>query len=311
MFAYTVRRTIYMMPIFFGIALLLFLLFNVAGGDPAVLMLGKHANAQAIAELRAELGLDQPLPMQFLNNFVQMITFDFGRSYTTRQQIISMIGEAAPVSLSLMLPAFVITTLLAISIGLLVAFFRGTWIDRFAVVLSVMGISIPVLAYILFGQYFFAYEMGWFPISGYSRYFPDAIFYLALPALLYVVSTLGYDVRFYRTVMLDEIYKDYIRTARAKGLSERVILFKHLLKNAMIPIITLIVLQIPFLITGSLLLENFFGIPGMGSMLIDALNSADFPVVKAIVTILAIAYMFFTLLTDILYAVVDPRISLK
>lgn len=300
-----------MVPIFFGIAVLTFLLFNVAGGDPVIMMLGKHANAQAIAELRAQLGMDQPIYIQFWDNLVQMITFDFGRSYSTRQEITAMMADAVPVTLSLTVPAFAITTLLAIAIGLLVAFFRGTWIDKTAVVVSVMGISIPSLAYILFGQYVFAYELGMFPISGYSRYFPDVIAYLALPTIIWVMFSLGYDVRFYRTVMLDEIYKDYIRTARSKGLNEKVIMFKHLLKNAMIPILTVIVIQIPFLIIGSLLVENFFGIPGMGSMLIDALNSSDFPVVKAIVTVSSIMYMLFTLLTDILYALVDPRVSLK
>jgi peptide/nickel transport system permease protein len=171
-------------------------------------------------------------------------------------------------------------------------------------------ISLPSLAYILFGQYFLSYKLGWFPISGFT-WGPDMLRYLALPVLILVVLSIGSELRFYRTVMLDEIGQDYIRTARAKGLAERVVMFKHVLKNASIPILTNLVLSIPFLITGALLIESFFALPGMASLLIDAFNTSDLPVIKAEVILLSMLYMVFNLLSDICYSLADPRITLK
>ncbi len=309
--AYVVRRFIYMIPILFGIALITFLLFNMVGGDPVLTMLGKHANAQSITELRHELGLDQPLWAQFLDFLKQIVTFDFGRSYSTKQDIMEQFLRAAPVSFSFAFPAFLISVSLSVSLALVVAFWRGTWVDRLFVVVGVVGLSVPSLAYILFGQYLLAYKWSLFPISGYSPDMPEMFSYIALPVIIWVVLAFGGELRFYRTVMLDEINQDYIRTARAKGLSERVVMFKHVLKNAMIPIITSIVIEIPFLITGALLIENFFGIPGLGSQLVDAFNTSDLPVIKAQVVMFSILYMVFNLLTDVLYAAVDPRVSLK
>jgi peptide/nickel transport system permease protein len=310
MLNYVIRRVLYMVPVLFGIALVTFLLFNVVGGDPVLTMVGRHADAQTIADLRAELGLNRPLYMQFVDYLRQIVTFDYGRSYSTKREIMSMMMETAPVSFSLALPGFLITTVLSIGMSLFVAFWRGTWIDRVIVVVSVFMISVPSLAYILFGQYFLSYKLGWFPISGFS-WGPEMFSFLALPIIIWVAVSVGGDLRFYRTVMLDEIYQDYIRTARSKGLSERVVMFKHVLKNAMIPVITNMVIQIPFLITGALLLESFFGLPGMGSLLIDAFNTSDFPVIKAEVMLISILYMIFNLISDILYSVVDPRITLQ
>jgi peptide/nickel transport system permease protein len=311
MLNYIVRRVLYMIPIMLGIALVVFILFNLVGGDPVLVMLGKHVNQQAIDDLRAELGLNKPLYMQFFDFLKQIVTMDFGRSYSTKQDIFQMMRDTAPVSFVVAFPAFVISVIMAIALALFVAFWRGSWIDRFIVVGCVMLISIPSLAYILFGQYLLAYQYGWFPISGFSWGFPDTLSYIGLPTLILIALSLGGELRFYRTIMLDEVYQDYIRTARSKGLSERVVMFKHVLKNAMIPIITTVVIEIPFLITGSLLVESFFGLPGMGSMIVDALNTSDFPVLKASVVVLSIFYMIANLVSDILYSLVDPRITLK
>jgi peptide/nickel transport system permease protein len=168
-----------------------------------------------------------------------------------------------------------------------------------------------MLAYIIFFQYFLSYKMGMFPISGYDAGFDSRWQYLVLPIVIWVIVSIGSEVLLYRTVIVDEIFNDYVRTARAKGLTEKVVLFKHVLKNAMIPIITNIVLEIPFLYTGSLLLENFFGIPGLGGMTVQALNNADFPVIKAMTYIGSVLYVVFNLLSDVAYAVVDPRIKLE
>jgi peptide/nickel transport system permease protein len=307
---YILRRVLYMVPILFGIALITFLLFNVVGGDPVLLMVGRHATPQTIADMRAELGLDQPLYMQFLDFLWQIVTFDYGRSYSTKQDIFSMVTQAAPVSLVLAVPGFLISNLLSISLALFVAFWRGTWIDRSIVVVSVLLISLPSLAYILFGQYFLSYYLGIFPISGFS-WGPEMVSFIALPCIIWIFLSVGAELRLYRTVMLDEVSQDYIRTARSKGLAERVVMFKHVLKNAMIPIITNLVIQIPLLITGALLLESFFAIPGMASLLIDAFNTSDLPVIKAEVMLLSMLYMVFNLISDICYSLADPRVTLK
>ncbi len=311
MLVYVVRKLLYTIPIILGVSLIIFMLFNMVGGDPTDIMLGRHATLQQKVELSHELGLDRPLPQQYLSFVGQIVTFDFGRSYSTKQKVSDMILRGAPASLSLAVPAFLIETLAAIIIALIVSFYRGSWVDRSIVVACVIGMSVSALAYILFGQYFFAYKMGWFPISGYSDDPVERFQYVALPALIWVAVGLGLNVRVFRTFVLDEIGNDYVRTARAKGLAEGVVLFKHVLKNASIPILTYTVIEIPFLITGSFLLESFFGIPGIGSITIDAINNADFPVIKAMTTIGTLLFIGGNLLTDVLYSVVDPRVRLS
>lgn len=311
MLNYIIRRLLYSIPILFGIALITFLMFNVISLDPVLIMAGRHANAQLIAELREQLGLNKPLYMQFLDFVKQILTFDFGRSYSTKQDVMSMIYKAAPVSFSVAFPGFVLTQFFSISVGLFLAFWRGSWVDKFTVIGAVAIISIPTLSIVLFCQYQLAYVMGLFPISGYSYVFPDAIRYIMLPVIIFFALSFGFELRFYRTVMLDEMGQDYIRTARSKGLNERVIMFKHVLKNAMIPIITNVIIEIPALLTGAILIESFFSIPGMGSQIIDAINSSDIPVIKCQVVVVSLLYMVFNLITDVCYALVDPRVSLK
>ena len=311
MLAYIVRKLLSAIPILFGVALVVFVLFNMVGGDPTYQMLGKHANVQQIAQLMHEYGFDQPKYIQFAQYLKQIVTFDYGRSYATKQPINQMILDGMGPSLTLMVPAFFITTILAISIGLLVAYFRGRWIDRVVVIACVFGMSLSMLAYILFGQYFLAYKMGWFPISGFETTWPERFQYIAMPAIIFVAVSLGYDVRFYRTAILEETNQDYVRTARAKGLSEPKIFFKHVLKNSMVPILTNIVIEIPLLILGAFLLESFFGIPGLGSMTIDAIHNSDFPVIKAMTTLVAILFILGNLATDVMYTWVDPRVRLR
>ena len=317
MMRFILRRTLYTIPILLGVMLIIFVLFNMVGGDPTYQMLGKHATASQIAELRQELGLDKSRVEQFFDYVGQVITFDYGRSYGTKQKISEMIWMGIPASLSLAIPAFLVETLLAIAIALLVSFYRGGLIDRTIVFLCVMGMSISSLAYILFGQYVLAFKLSSFlgfsvfPISGYDSDWIERIRYIALPAMIWVAVGLGINVRIFRTFMLDEVGQDYVRTARAKGLNEKKILFKHVLKNGMIPILTYIVIEIPFLITGSFLLESFFGIPGLGSITIDAIHNSDFPVIKAMTTIETLLFIGANLMTDVLYSVVDPRVRFK
>jgi peptide/nickel transport system permease protein len=310
-YLYAFRRLLYVIPVVLGVCAIIFVLFNVVAPDPTLIMLGKHASLEQMNDLRRELGLNRPWPDQYWDIVKSAFTFDFGRSWNTKQEIITMIKSGAIPSLTLSVPAFVISTILALLISLLVAFFRGKLIDKLTVFICVSMMSISSLAYILFGQWFFAYKLGWFEISGYLNGFPDFIPFILLPVLIWVLLGVGPDVRFYRTIILDEIYQDYVRTAKAKGLSEKLILFKHVLKNAMIPILTYVIIQIPFLILGALLLESFFSIPGLGSLTLNAVNSSDFPVIKAMTVLSAVAYILFSVLTDILYTIVDPRVRLS
>jgi peptide/nickel transport system permease protein len=310
MTTYIIRRLLYTIPIVFGVLLLTFILFTLVGGDVSAEIAGKNATPETIQEIREEYGLNKPLFLswdsQFINHFKDALTFNFGRA-RDREPVIDKIKRGAGPSLSLMIPMFLGTVIISVSLALVVAFVRGTVWDVLTVVICVAGMSIPYLSFILFGQYFLAYKWGLFPVF----FSPDltTIQYITLPVLIGIVTGLGGDLRFYRTVMLDEMRGDYVRTAFAKGLTTRRVLFKHVLKNAMIPIITRVVLAIPFLFLGSLLLERFFGIPGLGYLMIDAIGSRDYFVINAMTYISAILFVVFNVITDICYAWVDPRVS--
>lgn len=311
LYAYIIRRLLYVIPVLLGVCLVIFVLFNLVAPDPAFILLGKHATPQQIAELHHELGMDKPFLVQYLDTVKTAFAFDFGYSWASKQNIWQMIKAGAGPSLSVTGPLFIISNIFAISLALLVAFYRGKLIDKIVLVLSIAGMSIPSLAVVLFGQWFFAYKLGLFEISGYDNGFPNFIPYVILPVILYVFISFGADTRFYRTVILDEAYQDYVRTARSKGLSEIKVMFKHVLKNSMIPILTQIIIQIPYLILGLIFAESFFSIPGLGAMTINAINNSDFPVIKAMTILSAVAFILFGVITDVLYTVVDPRMKLK
>jgi peptide/nickel transport system permease protein len=309
--SYIFRRLLYMIPVLLGVCFIIFMLFNVLAGDPTALLLGKHASVEQMAELKEQLGLNKSMFAQYLDVVHSAFTFDFGRSWSTKQEISSMIIQGAIPSMTLTIPAFIIATFTSIIFSVVVAYYRGKGIDLFIRLTCISMMSISSLAYILFFQNVLAFHLGLFEISGYEYGFPNFLYYVSLPILIWVILSLGPDIRFYRTLILDEIYQDYVRTARAKGLSEKTILLKHVLRNAMIPIITYTVVQIPFLILGSLLLESFFSIPGLGGMIITAINSSDFPVLKAMTILTAISMVVFTLLQDVIYTMVDPRVKLQ
>ena len=236
----------------------------------------------------------------------QIARFDFGTSLATNQKVSRMILDGILPSLALTVPIFLISLLVQIPLALLCAFFRNRFIDRFIVILAVTLMSVNYLVWIVFGQYFLGYDQRWFPVWGF-----ESVRYLFLPWIIGVASGLGSGVRFYRTLMLDEMYRDYVRTAFAKGVSRSGVLFKHVLKNAMIPIITNVVMTIPFLYTGSLLLESFFGIPGLGNLAINGINNSDADVVRAVVLVGTFLFVIANLITDICYTLVDPRVRIK
>jgi peptide/nickel transport system permease protein len=313
MTAYIIRRLLYTIPIVFGVLLVTFLLFSVVAGDVTDQIAGKSASAQTRAEIKHAYGWDKPLILswdsQFIGHLKSALTFDFGNSWQDKEPIIDKIKRGAGPSLSLTVPMFIGEVFISIALALIVAYLRGGWVDTLTVFLCVAGLSLPFLSFILAGQYFLAYKFGWFPVFFWPNLSPAQ--YVALPVLIGILAGLGGGVRFYRTVMLDELRNDYVRTAFAKGLTARKVLFKHVLKNAMIPIITQTVLTIPFLVLGSLLLERFFGIPGLGYLTVEAINARDFQVINAMTYIGALLFVVFNLLTDICYAFVDPRISLE
>lgn len=300
-----------MVPTIIGVTLLTFLLFNVFGGDPAQRFAGKHATVEQVQKVREELGLNKSLPAQYFDFLKQIATFEFGRSWSSRQSIATIFADGISATLCLTSIPFLAAIVFSLIIALTCVYFRAGRFDKTVIFLCLAMMSTTSLVLIIGFQYFFAYKWGIFPISGWE---PDWIGrwpYLFLPWLILFILDLGPSILVYRGVIMDEAFRDYVRTARAKGLEEKFIYLKHILKNAMIPIITIVVIEIPFLITGAVLVESFFGIPGLGGLLIKALQDSDFPVIKAMTVITALLYMLFNLISDVLYSLVDPRVKLK
>ena len=325
MLAYIIRRLLYAIPILIGVNLLTFGLFFVVNtpDDMARMQLGvKRVTPEAIQKWKAERGYDKPLVWNaaaaggakltdtiFFSKSVRMFAFDFGRADDGRD-IAREIGTRMGPSLAIAVPTFVLGLFVAISFALLLVFFRATTLDFAGVVLCVAMMSISGLFYIIGGQWLVSKVWHLAPISGYSGGL-DAAKFLILPVIIGVIGGIGASTRWYRTIFLEEITRDYVRTARAKGLPERVVLFRHVLRNAMIPILTGVVVVIPSLFMGSLLTESFFGIPGLGSYTIDAINAQDFAVVRSMVFIGSVLYIVGLLLTDISYTLADPRVRLQ
>ena len=322
---YIVRRTVYCIPVYLGILLLLMLILRVR--DPVPAFMGKNASPEEIQLKRTEVGLDRPFVMQYTRFVGQLMTFDLSEeSWQQKGRTVGeIVGGGLGPTFALTLPALALTTIISVSVSLIAAWFRGRLADRLLVFAAVLGMSISFLVYIIVGQYLLGYSIRsdtWAPfaISGYESVRQAGLweyltsrwpYYCLLPVMISVIVSMGYDTRFYRAVMVEESQRDYIVTARAKGASEARIMFLHLLKNAMIPVITRVSISIPFLITGSFLLEMYFRIPGVGRALITAVNQADFPVVQTIGAVFAAAYLATNLLTDVLYAMFDPRVRLS
>jgi peptide/nickel transport system permease protein len=240
----------------------------------------------------------------------ELVLFQFPESDYLHEKVGALLRVKIVPSLTLTVPAFLLSILIALPLALFIAYYRGTYLDRVALFVCVILMSIVILNYIILGQYLLAVVFKYFPIYGYE-FGLGAWKFLLLPVILAVAAGLGGNLRFYRTVMLNEVRADYVRTAMAKGVSEERILFKHVLKNAMIPVLTVTVLSIPFLITGSLLLEMYFGIPGMGNMMLNAVNNHDYPVIRTLVYIYSLLYIAGSILTDISYTLVDPRVTFE
>ena len=325
MLAYILRRLLYAIPILIGVNLLTFALFFVVNtpDDMARLQLGvKHVTPEAIERWKVEHGYDKPLLLNaeakgaaqltdtiFFQHSAAMFAFEFGKGDDGRD-IGSEIRTRMGPSLAIALPVFVIGLMVNITFALLMVFFRTTYLDLWGVVLCVVLMSISGLFYIIAGQYFIAKLWNLLPISGFAGGI-DGLRFILLPVVVSVVAGIGSGARWYRTIFIEEISKDYVRTARAKGLSEVRVLFRHVLKNGMIPILTGAVVVLPLLFMGSLITESFFGIPGLGSYTIDAIQAQDFAVVRAMVFLGSFLYIVGLILTDISYSWVDPRVRLQ
>ncbi len=325
MIAYILRRLLYAVPILIGVNLLTFTLFFVLNSPDqmARMHLGeKRVTPEAITNWKQEHGYDKPLLFNesasglarvtdtiFFERSVRLFAFDFGSSDDGRDIGYDISQRMWP-SLAIAVPVLLVGLALNISLALFIVFFRATYLDIGAVVLLVAMLSISGLFYIIGGQYLLSKIFHLVPISGYDTGV-EAWKFLVLPVIVGVIGGVGSGVRWYRTLFLEEVSKDYVRTARAKGLTERRVLFRHVLGNALIPILTGVVVVLPLLFMGSLITESFFGIPGLGSYTIDAINNQDFAIVRAMVFLGAVLYILGLILTDISYTLVDPRVRLQ
>lgn len=321
MLAYLVRRLAAGAVTILGVLLFLFVLFFLVAKpeDVARKALGERAPQAAIEQWIVNHGYDRPrfwnpahpADTMLADHFRRMLTFDFGTSDADDVPIAKRLREGVGPSLSLTLPLFVLGLLLGIPLALLVAFFRDTYIDRTGVVICVLLMSVSTLLYIIGGQYLLGKILRWFPISGFDPAPAVIARFLALPVVVGVIAGLGDSIRFDRTVFVEETSKDYVRTARAKGAGEARIMLRHVLRNGLIPILTQIVIAIPFLFTGSILLESFFGIPGLGSITVDAINANDFATLRTMVFLGSLLFVAGQILTDVSYTLADPRVRLE
>ena len=327
MAAYLIRRVVYGFFTVLGVLLLLFVLFFAVtdADDIARKAVGERARPEVYALWKKNHGYDRPLLVNraypaadlqrytdtlLFDHYRRMLTFDFGNSDADDSAIARRLKEGMGPSLSLTVPLFAFGLVFGVLLALCVAFFRETYIDRAVLVLCMLTMSIAGLLYIISGQYLIGMLLKWFPISGFAFDPWLAGRFLALPILVGVVSGIGADVRLYRTIFVEEIHRDYVRTARAKGCGEARVMLTHVLRNALIPILTNIVITIPFLFTGALLLESFFGIPGLGSLTVEAIQGNDFSTLRTMVYLGALLFIAGQILTDISYALADPRVRL-
>jgi peptide/nickel transport system permease protein len=312
MWAYLIRRLWQMVPTLIGVVMLVFFLFKYFGADPAVILGGLNATQEQVAAISAQLGLDKPWYVQLGIYLKQIVTFDWGRSWATNESLANLFATRLPATLTVMVPILILDTLVALPIAMWVAYRRGSLSDRSIMVITTVALSISFLVYIIIGQYVFAFQLGWFPVQGWSdSTLTNLLTYVPLPALLAVMVGVAPQTRLYRSFFLDELGHDYVRTARAKGMRENVVLFRHVLRNAMIPILTNIGYSLPGIFVGSFLIEIFFSIPGLGREVYLAVNRGDYPVIQAATVYLAMLTMLINLATDLLYKLVDPRVVLK
>lgn len=307
--AWLLRRLLQMLPKLAGVIALVFLVFNWVGGDPAYVLAGKYGDPRDIANIRHQLGVDLPLWQQFGLFLRQVVSFDYGVSWATQEPVSHLLASRLGPSLAILLPMLLLETLFAVLIALALAWWRDTWLDRAVTLLVTTAMSVSLLVYIILGQYLLAFRLGWFPVQGWAAPGESWLRYAALPVLLGLLVNLAPAVRLYRSFVLEEVGQDYVRTARAKGAGEGRVMRVHVLRNAAIPIVTNVLASLPGLLVGAFLLERFFSIPGIGREVILAVERSDFPVVKAVTVMVALATLLSNLLADLACRWLDPRLE--
>ncbi|PRY62779.1 peptide/nickel transport system permease protein [Vreelandella songnenensis] len=311
MLGYFIRRLLAAIPVMLVVALSVFLLLRLSPGDPAVIIAGDMASAEQVASIRAALGLDQPIYTQFFIWIGNMLQGDFGTSLISQTSVLSMITQRLEPTISLAIAAIVFTVLISVPLGVIAAWRQGSWIDNLVMSISVVGFSVPVfvIGYVLIQV--FAIELGWLPVQGYRSLengVGEFARRLVLPALTLSSVYIALIARMTRASMLEVLKEDYIRTARAKGLGERLILFRHALRNAGVPILTVIGTGFALMVSGVVVTESVFNIPGLGRLIVDAVLARDYPVIQALILLTAGLYVVINLLIDLSYAITDPRI---
>lgn len=313
--AYTLRKLLYGVPLVFGVSFVSFVLMVYFGPDLTFQLVGRNPSPEQIERAREILGYNEPFLARYVDYLRELVTFDFGRSFSTGEEVSALLARTVPVSLLLTLPGFVIGNVLGIGLALVAAWFRGGLVDKAIMAGAVVGMSISFLIIIIAFQLFFSssYGINYFPVRGWQiDDFGAYVYYVTVPTLALVFISLGYNTRFYRAVVVEEITRDHVRTARAYGAGPGQILLRHVLKNSLIPIITRVMFSIPsIVIAGSLLVESYFGIPGIGAATYDAITTGDQPVLKAVVGATAVLFVAIIIVNDILYRLVDPRVSLE
>lgn len=307
------HKIIHGLLLILGVTFISFLLMVWFGPDQSYTLIGKNATAGQIAEVRHQLGYDQSFARRYLDYLAELFTLELGASNSSGEQVSSILKRTIPVSLALMLPGFIIGNLLGITLGLSAAFRRGTWSDRLITGLSVTGMSISFLIIIIALQVLLStpYGLNLFPVRGWQvEDLSSYLTYVTVPTLSLITVTLGYNTRFYRAVFIEESSREHIRTARAFGASPATLMWRHVLKNSLVPVTTRFLFSIPLVvISGSLLIETYFGIPGIGKVSFDAITSGDQPVLKAVVGLTAVAFVLIQIVADFIYRLVDPRIA--
>jgi len=312
---YSIRKLLGGIPLILGVTFISFLLMVYFGPDKTYELLGKNPTAEQIAEIRHELGYDEPFLVRYTEYLKEMATLDFGSSDSTGEPVSKILARTVPISLALITPGFVLGNVLGILLALIAAYHRSGLVDKLIMGFAVVGMSISFLIVVIAFQIIFSssYGLNMFPVRGWNASsFTEYLRYITVPTMATVFVALGYNTRFYRAVLVEEMPRDHVRTAKAFGTRPGKLLYKNILKNSLIPIITRIMFSIPLVVvSGSLIIESYFGIPGIGKVTFDAITTGDQPVLKAVVGLTAVLFVLTLLVTDILYRVVDPRVSLK
>jgi len=311
MWGYIGRRLLATLPVLAVVAILVFMMLRLTPGDPAAVIAGPAANSQDILDIREKLGLDKPIATQFVKWVGGMLSGDFGESFFYKKQVSDLIADRIEPTLSLAVLTIVLATLIAVPLGTIAAWRQGSWIDRAVMGFSVLGFSVPVfvIGYLMIAL--FSMQLGWFPVQGYQRLsegFGGWLHRLVLPAFTLAFIYVALLARMTRTSVLEVLNEDYVRTARAKGLPNMKVLMYHALRNAAVPIVTVIGIGIALLIGGVVVTESVYNIPGLGRLTVDAVLARDYPTVQAVILLFSVAYVLINLAIDLLYTLLDPRI---